>query len=151
MTITVNIVTVAQSISNIGIAGINVRDIDNIPENAMPILPVLFPVPNGFITDTNFERVTFGGSSAKMDLVYTLHYRYLHAVVGSGGGLLAVYEGLLTNLAKILEKIFYNHAPTGAVDMVLSSVSDIGVLTDPGGQTMYHGVDFALRITEFVQ
>jgi len=152
MTITVNLATVADSISNLSISGVNVKDIDQIPESALSVLPVFYPRPNEFITDLKWSRESYGAdSAAAMNLTYTLHYYYLHAVVGSGGGLLAVYSGLITNLVLILKAIFENSNPTGAVDMQLLSISSIGVLTDPAGETKYHGVEVSLRITEFIQ
>lgn len=151
MTVTVNLVTVADSIANLSISGVNVKDIDQIPESALPVLPVLFPLPNGFITDVNWTRLTLGDAEAQMNLEYVLHYRYLHAVVGSGGGLLAVYSDMITNIAAILKKIFENSTLLGAVDITLESVSDIGALPDPAGQTQYHGVNIALRVLEFTQ
>ena len=150
MTIALNLVTVAESIADLDIAGVTVRDIDQIPEAALTLLPVLYPLPNGFITDMTFTRQTQGNSAA-MDLSYTLHYRYLHAIVGSGGGLLTVYSGMIENIVKILEAIFGNSNLTGAVDVELNGVSDIGVMFDPAGQTQYHGVDITLRVLEFVQ
>lgn len=151
MTVTVALTTIADSISQMSISGVNVRDIDQIPENALSILPVFYPIPNGYITDINFKRQTTGDADALMDLEYVLHYRYLHAAIGSGGGLLAAYSGLLTNLAAILKKILESSSQTGAVDVTLQSVSNIGPLSDPGGQTQYHGVDIALKVLEFAQ
>lgn len=151
MTVTVGLITVADSISNLSISGVNVRDIDQIPENALAILPVLFPLPNGFVTDVVFSRQSMGDAEALMNMEYVLHYRYLHAAIGSGGGLLAAYSGLLTNLAAIVKKILESSNVTGAVDVTLQSVSGIGPLPDPGGQTQYHGVDIALKVLEFAQ
>jgi hypothetical protein len=151
VTISFNLVTVADSISKLSIAGVNVRDLDQIPESAMNNLPVLYPIPNGYITGINWQRLTFGDSEALMDTDYLLHYRYLHAVVGSGGGLLSVYAGMVFNIVAILKTIFANSTITGAVDLTLDSISDIGALTDPAGQTLYHGVDITLKVLEFTQ
>lgn len=151
MTIALNLVTVAGSIAELNIPGVTVRNIDQIPESALPLLPILFPVPNGFVTEIEFVPVTMGANAAAMNLSYTLNYRYLHAVVGSGGGLLSVYTGLIVNLVAILTEIMGNGSPDGAVEMKLQSVSDIGALSDPAGQTMFHGVNISLRVLEFIQ
>lgn len=152
MTITVNLATIAESIAALNISGVHVRDIDQIPESAMSILPVLYPRPNEFVTNMSFERETFGGDSgATMTLRYVLNYQYLHAVVGSGGGLLAVYNGLITNLVRILEAIFADSNPDGAWDMQLLTVSNIGVLTDPAGMEKYHGVEISLQVIDNIQ
>ena len=152
MTIAINLVTVADAIAALNISGVTVRDIDQIPESALPILPVLYPRPNEFITNLKWSRETYGAdSAAAMNLTYVLHYHYLHAVVGSGGGLLSVYSGLITNLVKILAAIFDDSNPSGAVDMQLVSISSVGVLTDPAGETKYHGVEISLQVTEYIQ
>ncbi len=151
MTINVQLVTVADSISHISVSGVNVRDIDTIPETAIGFCPVLFPKPDGFITDMIFTRQTFGSDgSALMDLEYTLNYRFLYAEVGSGSEL-ANYAGVIEKLALILEAIFTDDTQTGAVDMQLQSVSNIGPLPDPVGLNAFHGVDIALRVLEHVQ
>lgn len=152
MTIAVNLETIATAIAGISVTGVNMRGIDKIPENALSILPVFYPSPTGFVTDMAFERVSFGAdNSAKMNLTYTLNYTYLHAPVGSGGGLLAVYAGMITNIVLILEAIFANSTPNGAINMELAGISDIGVQTDPAGETNYHGVSIAFRVEEYVQ
>ena len=152
MTIDVNLVTVADSIAALNVSGVNVRDIDQIPESALPILPVLYLRPNEFITNLKWSRETYGtDATAAMNLTYVLHYHYLHAVVGSAGSLLSVYSGLITNLIKILKAIFEDSNPDGAVDMTLVSISSVGVLTDPAGEVKYHGVEISLQVTEYIQ
>jgi hypothetical protein len=152
MTISVSLATVADSISKLSISGVNVKDINEIPEDASKVTPVLYPKPNGFVSAIKFSRATMGGGgTAKMDLEYTLTYRYLHAPVGGSLGLFSTYQGLITNLCAIVVSIMGNDNITGVVDMQLESVSDIGPLSDPAGSTMYHGVDISLRVLEFTQ
>lgn len=152
MTLTVGIVTIADSISNLSISGVSVKDIDQIPESALSVLPVLFPRPQKWITDISFPIKSLGGDENRaIDCTYVMNYRYLHAVVGSGGGLLAVYASLIANLILIVKAILSNSSPTGAIDMSIAYITDIGVLTDPAGETQYHGVEFGIRILEFVQ
>ena len=151
MTINCQLVTIADAISGLSISGVTVKDIDTVPENAIDYCPVLFPVPDNFITDMQFERVSFGGDSvAAMNVSYTMHYRYLHAPIGSGS-VLQNYKGIIEKLELILEAIMGNSSPTGAVNMTLLNVSDLGPVSDVAGQTMFHGVDIALRVEEFAQ
>lgn len=151
MTITINFITIADSLAGLQIDGVNVLGLDQIPENALPIVPVFFPRPEDFITDMTFERVSFGADNvAKMNLNYVLNYRFLHAPVGAGGGLLAAYNGLITNLAEILKAIFSDSNPADAVDMTLQGISNIGPLEDPAGNE-YHGVEIALQVLEYTQ
>lgn len=151
MTITVNFVTVADSLASLQINGVTVLGLDQIPEDAKNIAPCFFPRPEDFISDITFERMSYGADSvAKMDMTYTLTYRYLHAPIGAGGGLLAVYGAFMVGLAKILKAIFSDSTPSGAVDMVLAGISGIGPIEDPAGNE-YHGVEIALRVLEHVQ
>ena len=143
---------VVGAIADLDVSGVNVRDIDNIPTNAKTILPVLYPLPNGFITELTWTRESFGSDAvAAMNISYVLHYRYLHAVVGSGGGLLSVYAGMINNIVKILAALFADSNPSGAVDMTLVTISDIGALPDPSGELQYHGVDITIRVLEYIQ
>lgn len=150
MTINVQLVTIADSISQISVSGVTVRDIDNIPENAADYCPVFFPAPDGFIGDVTFTPQSFGSDSLrKMDLEYSLRYRFLYAPLGSGS-FLSNYAGMLEKLELILEAILGNSSPTGAVDMELESLI-VDAMTDPAGALQYHGAEITLRITEFAQ
>jgi len=155
MTANIVLEDVANAIAALSVSGVNIRDIDQIPETAKNIIPVLFPVPNGFITDLVWSRETFGiDADAAMNLTYILHYRYLHAIVGSGGGLLAVYAAMIRNIINILKAIFADSDLGNAVDVTLNSISDIGVHTvhtDPAGDLQYHGVEITLKVTEYIQ
>lgn len=152
MTINVQIDTVIASIANISVSGVTVCGLNSIPENALSIVPVLFPSPDGLVTDMTFTPVSYGSDTQRMmDLEYTLNYRFLHSVVGSGGGLLSTYGDFITKLTLILEAILGNSTPGGSVDMSLQGVSDIGPMVDPGESATYHGVDIQLRVKEFAQ
>jgi hypothetical protein len=150
MTINVQFATVAAGISALSISGVNVKDIDTLPEDCTLLCPVFYPRPDGFITDLSPTVQSFGsGGTAKLDLSYTLTYRYLHAPLGTHG-LFDTYAGLIAKLELILEAIFANDAITGAVDLQTVGVSDVGPVADPAGN-MYHGADISLRVLEFVQ
>lgn len=151
MTVDVQIGTVIGAISNLSITGINLKDIDEIPENAEMFLPCLFPNPDEPITDIEPRFVSFGTmGGAKMDLGYTLHYLYIHAKVGSGLTLNAILPGLISNLALIFETIMSNDVVTGAVDLQLDSLPSIGVIIGPTG-AQYHGCALSFRVLEHVQ
>lgn len=151
MTINVQFDTVASSISDLSVDGVQILNIDQIPESADLLVPLLMPQPNGFVSDISPQFQSYGsGGTAKIDLQYTLNYVYLHAPIGSGISTYDVYKGLLTNLIAVFEEIFGNDAPEGAIDLQLSSLSDIGTVTDPGGHEFW-GVLFSLRVLEHVQ
>lgn len=155
MTINIQLTTIVAAIAALDFGnGVNNLTLAQIPANAETALPCFFPNPNdnAFITDMTFTPLTFGtGGTAKMNLEYTLNYRYLHAVVGSGGGLLSNYEPMINNVMDILKTIFTNDTVTGAVDVKLLGVPAVGNLSDAGTAMQYHGVDFSLRITEYIQ
>lgn len=152
MTINCQIDTVSASIAALTISGVTIKSSASIPESAMMLCPILFPKPDGFVTDMEFTRESQGGNgTALMNLSYTLNYVYCHAPIGSGvGGIFTTYGPLITNLALILEKIFASDTLTGAVDITLSGVTNIGPVVDPAGNA-YHGVEIALRVLEFIQ
>jgi hypothetical protein len=151
MTVNIQIATIADAISNLSISGVNNYDIDKIPESAIDFCPALFPAPDNYVTDLQFTVQSFGGDSArKLDVSYTLNYRFLYAPIGSGS-VLQNYAGLIAKLELILEALLGASTPTGSIDMSLLGVSNIGPLSDPAGQTMYHGVEIALRILEYTQ
>lgn len=151
MTITSTIATVADSISNLSISGVTIKDIDQIPDSARMLTPLLIPQPNNFITDLQVSFETFGSNgSAKINTTYTLNYVFLFCEVGSGLGSFAAFSGLIGKLQDILVAINSNDAITGAVDMKIGSIGNIGVITDPAGNEFW-GLEFSLRVLEYTQ
>lgn len=151
MTINVQFDTVANSVSGLRVDGIKILNIDQIPETVTMLGPVLMPQPNGFVSDISPQFQSYGSNgAAKIDLAYTLNYLYLHAPIGSGISTYELYAALLANVIAIFEAIFANDAIDGAIDVQLSSLSDIGTITDPS-ENQYWGVQFSLRILEHVQ
>ncbi len=151
MTITSTIATVADSISNLSISGVTIKDIDQIPDTARMLTPLLIPQPNNFITDLQVSFETFGSNGgAKINTTYTLNYVFLFCEVGSGLGSFAAFSGLIGKLQDILVAINSNDAITGAVDMKIGSIGNIGVITDPAGNEFW-GLEFSLRVLEYTQ
>lgn len=151
MTVAVNIETVAGSIAALSISGVTIKDYDNIPDNAVGLCPVMLPQPNGYITDIAPSFESFGSNgSARMNLAYTLNYVFLHSEIGSGINAYAAFGDLMTKLAGIFVAIMSNDAISGAVDVRLQSVGNVGVVTDPAGNE-YWGILFSLRVLEYVQ
>lgn len=151
MTITSTISTVADSIAGLTISGVTIKDIDQIPDSARLLCPLLIPQPDNFVTDISVSFETFGSNGgAKINTNYTLNYVFLFCEVGSGLGAFAAFSGLMTKLSAILVAIDSNDAITGAVDMKLNSIGNIGVITDPAG-VEYWGLQFSIRLLEFTQ
>ena len=151
MAITSAISTVADSIAGLTISGVTIKDIDQIPDSASMLCPLLIPQPANFVTDISVSFETFGSNGgAKINTNYTLNYVFLFCEVGSGLGAFAAFSGLMTKLSAILVAINSNDTITGAVDMKINSIGNIGVITDPAGNEFW-GLEFSLRVLEYSQ
>ncbi len=151
MTITSAIATVADSITGLSISGVTIKDIDQIPDSATLLCPLLIPQPANFVTDLSVSFETFGSNGgAKINTNYTLNYVFLFCEIGSGLGAFAAFAGLIAKLSTILVAINSNDAITGAVDIKIGSIGNIGVITDPAGKEFW-GLEFSLRVLEFSQ
>jgi len=150
MTITSSIATVADSIAGLTISGVTIKDIDQIPDTARMLCPLLIPKPDNFVTDLSVSFETFGSNGgAKINTNYALNYVFLFCEVG-GMGAFAAFSGLVSKLSAILVSINSNDAITGAVDVKINSIGNIGVITDPAG-IEYWGLEFSLRVLEYTQ
>jgi len=151
VTIALNPITVADSIADISISGVTVKNTSNIPQSGQLVLPILFPQPSGFVSDIVVENQSVGpNTSAAIDFSYTLHYVFLFQELGSGVSQLDPYQPLLEKLELILEAILENDAVTALVDMRLNGVDGLGQVEGPDG-VQYWGALFSLRCLEFAQ
>lgn len=151
MTVVLSPVTVANSIANLSISGVTIRSVDNIPQAGQLVTPILFPQPNGFISDILPETRSLGlGTTAAIDFNYTLNYVFLFAELGSGLSQLDPYSPLIQKLELIWETILTNDVVTGLVDLKLNGVQGLGEVEDPAGNK-YWGALFSLRCLEFAQ
>jgi hypothetical protein len=151
MTVALNPVNVANSISQLVIPGVTIKDLNEVPQGGALVLPVLFPQPNDFITDTEPVTQSFGlGTTAAIDFNYTLHYVFLFAEAGSGISQMDVLPPLIEQIKLILEAILANDVVTGLVDMKLAGLEGLGIVQDPSGKE-YWGAMFSLRCLEFAQ
>ena len=150
MTIASTISTVTDSIASLIISGVTIKDIDQIPEAARLLTPLIIPQPNNFVTDLSVTFETFGSNgSAKMNTNYTLNYVFLFCEVG-GLSAFAAFSGLIEKLSSILVAIDSNDAISGAVDVKINSIGNLGVITDPAGVEFW-GLEFSLRVLEYTQ
>lgn len=151
MVVTSSITTIAESIANIQFDGISVKSINDIPESASLLCPLLIPNPSDFVSDYGVSFETYGSmGAAKINSNYSLNYIYLHCDVASGLGAFAPFLGIYQSLQVILETIFTNDVVTGLVDLQLGSIGKVGVITDPAGNEFW-GVNFSLKVLEFNQ
>jgi hypothetical protein len=151
MTITANPLTVADSISKLVITGVTLLDVDQVPDSAHMITPVIFPQPSGFISGIQPERVTFGTMGSQHEnFTYTLNYVFLFSEIGGGLSSFAPYSAMMTKLMSVINTILNNDVVTGLVDMQLSGITGIGAIEDPAGK-QYWGALFSLVCLEYAQ
>jgi len=148
MTISLVLTSITGAIKNLTITGVTVKDYNGIAASWQSQPNVLYPNPEGFITDFSLTFPTLmRGASADADVHYTLHYRFLGSEVGDLSQMPQEYGEMVTKVTAILNKLLATDAPyAGTVEMEVADVS-IGARADPAGN-MYHGADIALRITE---
>jgi len=140
--------SIADSISQISISGVTVKDKDQIVGDWQSTQFVLYPNPDAWITGFSIQYdAMLQGASAPATISYTLNYRFLSVQVGDISTFPVSYSGLVDKVAAIINAIIATPAPySGRVEMMIGEVS-VGPKTDPVGNN-YFGADFALRITE---
>lgn len=145
------IATIADSIAALNVTGLMICDLDQIPEAATTRTPILFPKPDGFVTDFEYEPVSQGdGATALANVTYTLTYRFCYTPIGAERGLFATYPAMVAMAAAILDAIIsIDNATAGAVEIVPLSIPVFGPVVDPANNG-YHGCDISLLVKEFV-
>lgn len=146
MAISCSLATVADSISKLSISGITIRDIDALATSWLALPNVLYPRPDGFVSNISVTATDMARGG--YELRYTLTYRYLFTQLGNDAVLFAGYATFMANLVLIINSIITNHNLTGAIDLTLGGVS-VGPLQDPAGN-MYHGADIQINVLEFL-
>ncbi len=146
-----NISTIATNIAALEVSGVTIKDITGIKDKfTKRDCPVVYPNPDGFVSDFNVVRDSFGDpSQAKKTVTYTLTYRFLQAPLGSGRINFAVYSDFITKAYAFIDAIIANDDISGAVDLEISDALNFGPVADPSGNT-FHGCDIALNVKEFV-
>lgn len=143
-------VTVATNIAGLTVTGVTMKALNAIPEGVdARDCPIIYPKPDGFMSDLQVDIDTFGSTSAKKTAWYTLNYMYLYAPLASGRGLFDLYEDMVTKAMAFFDAIIANDAITGCVDIQPVSISNWGPVADPAGVS-FHGCQIALRVQEFI-
>jgi len=148
MTVSLNLANVANAISALSISGVTVKDKDEIVSSWVSIPNILYPNPEGWITNFGIEYMTIKqGADADVDISYTLNYRFLGTQVGDLSTFPFAYSSVVDKLILIFNAIIAMDAPyNGSVEMKIGGVG-IGARTDPAGNNFF-GADFALNIVE---
>lgn len=151
---TLQLLTVAETIAALQVDGLSIRDIDDIPAEVGIREALLIPKPD-YVTDFVMERVSFGGASAKMDVTYTLNYRLCYAPSGGDRVLtISVWSGVVDMVARIWDAFLaigvFDADHTEVVEVVPLAPSNMGIVNDPADRAFY-GCDLAFQVTEFVR
>ena len=144
------ITTVTNSIAELSVSGLVIKDIDEVPEAVDPRQPTLLPLPD-FITGFELERDSYGGgSTAKMTVRYQLNYRLCYAPLGDGRTtVLEMQAGTVEMIGLILDAVLAVDTMTGNVDIQPSQVVGMGAVLDPSDNAFW-GCDISFVVTEFV-
>lgn len=148
MAVSLKLTDIVDDIESLVIEGVTVVSLDGISASWAGKPFVLYPNPEGFITNFSLEfpSVLQGGNSP-VDILYTLNYRFLSTQVGDMATLPVAYTKMVDKLTAVLNKLIETDSPyNGTVEMVVSGVT-VGAREDPAGN-MYDGADIALRIKE---
>jgi len=148
---TVNIATIATSIAAYDVTGVDIKDIDKIPEAVTDRqCPIMFPDPDNFVTGFELSRESYGtDSTAKKDVKYTMNYLFLYCPVGATRTLAAAEDKLYTKAAAILDAFADDSNPSGAIDAV-PVLGNAGVLQGPNGDNFF-GCRIAINILTFYE
>lgn len=143
-------VTVATNIAALSVSGVTLKALSAIPENVAPRdCPIIYPRPDGFMSDLEVEVDSFGSSAGKKTVRYTLTYMYLHSAIGEGRGLFDVYEDMVTKATAFVDAVISNDAIAGCVDITPTGITNFGPVADPAGG-MFHGAQMPFVVTEFI-
>lgn len=139
---------ITQAISEISVAGVTVKDVDEISASWVSTNNVLYPHPESFMTNFSTVYQSFGrGSLAQVDFKYTLNYRFLSTQIGDMANFTKAYAQLINKVLLIIAEMVETHAPyDGRVNLEIGAVT-FGPRIDPAGNS-FHGADIALNITE---
>ena len=148
MTVSLLLANIADSISQISVSGVTVKDVDQIMPTWESTPNVLYPKPDGWISNFNVDfKSILQGTSAAMDIGYTLTYRFLGTEVGDLSTFPVAYANIVTKLVLILNALLALDAPySGRVELIVGGVN-IGPMIDPAGN-QFHGADITLNIKE---
>lgn len=148
MTVSLYLANIANSISQIAITGVTVKDKDEMAGAYTGTPNVLYPRPEDWISNFRIQFDTvMQGATAPMTIFYTLNYRFLGTAIGDISTFPIGYSDLVDKLVLILNALIAVPAPySGKVELIVSGVT-IRPLPDPAGN-MYFGADIALDISE---
>jgi len=120
-----------------------------IPESAANLGAVLFPKPDGFITNLSAAPQTYGSNGAeRIDVTYTMTWVFCDIPGGAGRAIGDNYTVLVYDVIQILNALITHDAISSGCDMRVQNVGNFGIVYDPGGRA-YYGTEIELVVREF--
>ena len=149
MSIAFNPDTTANSIAAVVISGVTVRDVDEIPQSAQMICPILFPQPEAWLSDvTQGAKAVSVADGGQSDFTYILHYVFLLCEAGSGVDQTDPYGNLVSKLKTVINTILDDDTLAASVEISLNGMDGIGIVQDPSGNNFW-GALLAFRVLEY--
>jgi len=152
MTVSIGITAIMTALSDLSITGLTFCDTSEIPEGTDPFrVPMLFPIPDRFISDFVYTRDSYGGGSTALAHVnYNINLRLCYAPMASGRGLFDVYPSMVAMVVLILNKLIVSDTLSTAVDVQVAGVPVFGKVFDIHNNIPYHGAEITVSVMEFV-
>ena len=146
---TIAIATVAHSFATLGVTGLVMKDIHEIPATAGDRSPMLIPAPD-YLTNFEMVRDSYGDGVAKMTVTYTINYVLCYTPAGAGrSSVLEYYDEMIAMCTLIIDKVLAINQFGGAVDIMPDGITGMGIVQDPAAND-YIGCFMGFRVTEFV-
>ncbi len=144
------IATLPHTIAAVSVAGVSIRDVDQILQNVtVADCPLLQPEPLDFVRGFRAVRQSFGpNASAFKQVEYDLIYTYFHAPIGASYAL-ELYDDLLTKLAAIEDAILTDDTINDVVDINPGEIPQVGPVKDPAGHN-FLGAQLTFHVVEYV-
>lgn len=143
---------ISLAISKMKVTGVKIRDVTKIsPKLTARDLPVLLPVPEAWFGGATIGgegggALTFGSSTARYwEVRKTLHYLYLHALLGAGRGIESHIPGVARNVDALIEALV--ELDITGVDIEGVDFSETAKLFDPNN-VGYFGCMIEIRVSE---
>jgi hypothetical protein len=145
---TLQLLTVAETIAALEVDGLLIRDIDDIPAEVGLRQALLIPHPN-YVSDFAMERAAY---DVLIDATYTLNYRLCYQPIGSERALtLTVWSGMVDMVARIWDAFMsigvFNTDHNEIVEVIPLAPSNMGIVNDPSDRAFY-GCDLAFQVKE---
>jgi len=141
---------ITLAVSNLSVSGVDIRDIDRIPDEVtVRQCPIMFPQPGEISVGYEDEPATFGGATGTYwPVTRTINFLYLHAPIGEGRGAFSHYSGLADKADAMIGK-FMELNITG-VDILSVKIDGFSKPIEGPSGNMFFGFTVSMTVREKV-